>query len=110
MRMSSGAVHRYVPHGPCAEDSVQLRLAIDDRPKSVRQAQPESLIRMFALSKMGKNQDLDWSGGRFHGVQTYPLEVTVNYTMGVKNLESMTYVEELDSRYKNPRDAAKSVI
>ena len=51
MRKSSGAVHRNEVHAPCAEDSVQLRLAVDDRPKSVKQAQPELLIRMLALIK-----------------------------------------------------------
>jgi len=63
IRKSSGAVHRNEPQGPCAEDSVQLRLAVDDRPKSVRQAQPELLIRMLALinNKMGKNEDIDRS-------------------------------------------------
>jgi len=66
MRMSSGAIHRGEPPGLCVEDSVQVRLAMDDRPKSVRQAQPEPLIRMLSLSKTGKNQDPDWSGGRFY--------------------------------------------
>jgi len=50
MRMSSGAIHRGEPPGLRAEDSVQPRLAMDDRPKSVRQAQPEPLIKMLALS------------------------------------------------------------
>ena len=33
---------------------------------------------------------------------TYPFEVTVDYIMSMKNLESMTGVEELDNRRKNP--------
>ena len=49
--MSSGAVHRHRPSGPFTEDSVQLRLAMDDKPKSVRHARSELSIGMLALSQ-----------------------------------------------------------
>ena len=61
--MSSGAVHLHEPPGPFAEDSVQLRLAMDDKPKSVRHAQPEPLIRMLAYSfqnEKGKRLGRGW--------------------------------------------------
>jgi hypothetical protein len=58
--MSSGAVHRNVQ--PPAEDSVQLRLVMDDRPKSVRQAQPDWLIIMLFLKKTGNGQGVDLVG------------------------------------------------
>jgi hypothetical protein len=62
--ISSGAVHRHEPPAPFVEDSVQLRLAMDDKPKSVRHAQPEWLIRMLALFR-GKQSD----GGSFDWVR-----------------------------------------
>lgn len=92
MRKSSGAIHLYVPPGPWAEDSVQLRLAMDDRPKSVRQAQPELLIRMLALLKQKTIRALiGWVGTDV--VRTYPLEVSMDYIVGMENLESVTNVE-----------------
>jgi hypothetical protein len=92
-RKSSGAVHRIEQRGPCAEVSVQLKLAMDDRPKSVRQAQPELLTRMLALLKWERVRISIFLG--LGALQTYSFEVTMNYAMGVKNLEPMTDVEEL---------------
>ena len=59
---------------------------------------------MLALSKAGKNQDLDWSGGLFYAVQAYPIDVTMGYIVGMKNLESM------DNRCNNPRYPVKNTI
>jgi len=66
---------------------------MDDRPKSVRHAQPELLIRMLALLHRKNNQDLEQSFGT---VQTYPFEVSMDYVVGMKSLEPVTDVEGRD--------------
>lgn len=43
-------------------------------------------------------------------VQAYPLNVIVDYIMGMKNLESISDVKELDDRWKNLRDTANDRI
>lgn len=63
---------------------------MDDRPKSVRHAQPELLIRILAYQK---EVSIGWLS--FDGFRTYALEVTVDYVVGVKNLEPVTDVEKL---------------
>ena len=74
---------------------MQLRLAIDDRPKSVRQAQPESLIRMLALLSNQEAIRISIGQARFEMVQTYTFEVAMDDVVGVKDLEPVTDVEEL---------------
>ena len=49
--MSSGAIHLTVPWGPGAEVSVQLKLAIDEQPKSPKRAVPVASIRMLSWQK-----------------------------------------------------------
>lgn len=99
---SSGAVHRHEPPGPFDEDSVQLRLAMDDKPKSVRHAQPEPLIRMLGLlSKQGRKVIRGRLTG-FEMVRTYAFEVTVDDVVIVKNLETVTDIEELGGPRENP--------
>ena len=79
---------------------------MDDRPKSVRHAQPEPLIRMFALLKRGRVRiPIGWSGSDV--VRTHPFEVTVDYAVGVKNLEPVTDVKELGNRCKNSYKTAE---
>jgi len=46
--MSSGAIHLKVPWGPRAEVCVQLKLAIDERPKSAKQAVPVAFTKMLS--------------------------------------------------------------
>ena len=63
---------------------------MEDKPKSVRHAQPELLIRILALLLNGQGV------GRSTGLEvvcTYAFEVTVNYIVVVEELETITNIE-----------------
>lgn len=49
--MSSGAIHLIVPWGPDVEVSVQLKIEMDERPKSPKQAMPAALTKMLSCQK-----------------------------------------------------------
>ena len=76
---------------------------MDDKPKSVRHAQPDPLIRMLALLSQQKWKVVNEWVGRLGSkwLYTYAFEVAVYHVVIVEGLEAVTNIEELGRSCEN---------
>jgi hypothetical protein len=81
---------------------------MDDRPKSDRHAQPKRLIRILALLSQQNRIVRVWDNRLgFEIACTYAFEVPVDYIVIVKDLETVTDVEELGGSCENRCDTTE---